>query len=357
MDNMLHIDLYKDGFNNFGINCVDEAIAYASGYYDYTNYFTYCFEYGLSINWNEIYFPRNQNSILANLGLISTRIDAPSPRNIKDIISQQIEKNMPVCVVLDYYHLFYNNEFYKRLHTPHGVVISGYDSDRSIVTIRENCHIGWKQPFYEFNIDIDIFTDIYEQSSSFFETSSQYFYKNINKLYFCPDTNYFDNCVFAIQTHNTPKIRTFKDLIEEFTATLGLEKNNLSTIAIDMDYLIQLVADYELGAAQFRRNYLESIEMVFSVIEKFSNALDSWPTVLEDYLKFKQHYLKQRSIFVSKILFNAIRRKKFSTKEETALVQDIKRLDRELLEFMLSIESKVDSDILLTELKNPPALA
>jgi hypothetical protein len=337
MHNILEINLYKDGFNNFGINCVDEALAYACGYYEYDNYFKYCLMYGVYINWANIFFPENQNKILNKIGLTVNSIEIRGTKELHDIVRSKIDKFTPICLVIDYYHLFYNNEFYKRLHTPHGIVISGYDIDRSLLTIRENCHVGWKEPFYEFNIDSKIFDEIYEKSNLHFKSASRQFHKSINKLYFSSGKDYFCDNLYSIEKQGAQDILSFKDLLCEFQEILEEGKSNLVKLIIDFGYLIDLISNYQLGAAQFKRNYLESAEMIFSIMERYLSSCNLWDEFRGGFLEFKQLYIRQRSILVSRILFNAIRKKSFDQKDQNLVIQEVMRLDEGLLGLISAI--------------------
>lgn len=65
----VEIELYSEGFHNFGINCFDEPIAYVSGIFNKKNYYSYIYQYCVRSNWGNINFGVNQNKILNELGL------------------------------------------------------------------------------------------------------------------------------------------------------------------------------------------------------------------------------------------------------------------------------------------------
>lgn len=52
----------------------------------------------------------------------------------------------PVMLIVDYYTLFYNEQNYKTVHNPHGILISEYDSSRKLFVLRENTY---DQDYYD----------------------------------------------------------------------------------------------------------------------------------------------------------------------------------------------------------------
>lgn len=335
MPNILNIDLYENGYNNFGINCIDEAIAHASGYYGYYNYFWYCFLYSVFVNWADIHFPENQKRILNKLGLTIKNNEVNNIKSLYFVIKDKINNRKPICAIVDYFYLFYNEDFYKRIHTPHGVVVCGFDSERSTITIRENCHIGWKAPFYELNLEKNILLNIFEESNSYFKHSSTSFCNEITNTYYYNGKSYFCDCVYSIEKESDPDVSCCKDLLQEY---LNIKENNCNNNLInainEFDFLTKIITGYKLGAAQFKRNYLESMEMFFNIIERFSTLLKKEKQLKNEFDNLKEYYLKRRSIIVSKILINAIREKPFKSKDKEELISEINILDIKLFDFM-----------------------
>ncbi len=334
MSNILDIDLYQNGYNNFGINCLDEAIAYASGYFNYYNYFLYCFIYSAFTNWGDIHFPQNQDIILGKLGLSIKNNEIKDSKFLLPIIKSKIDNQNPLCIVVDYFHLFYNNDFYKRVHTPHGIVVTGYDSERSIITIRENCHVGWKAPFYEFNLEERMLQNIFEQSNDYFKKFSSSFYSDITNTYYNEGEAYFCDCIYSIEKDSNAYITCCNDLLKEYLSIYNNKHNNLIQTVNAFDYLIQLVMKYKLAAAQFKRNYLESVEMFLSIIETTSELLKKDKQVKNKFAIFKDYYLKKRSVIVSEMLVNAIRRVSLLPVQKQRFISEISILDEELFNFL-----------------------
>ena len=197
----IEIDVYSNGFNASKINCIDIPIAGATGCYNYENYFYYCFYYSMFLNWTDMEnedWLSFRNEILKRLGLrmIANRIDDFS--QLISTIKFHIDNLHPLILIARYNSLFYYNSYLKMDYkASHGIIISGYETDKPIIVIRESVHI-----------DKEIFNFLKVQSLSKFLLTENMLKDmwNITNISYKEENNPNYNIIYNIEKIEQPHI-------------------------------------------------------------------------------------------------------------------------------------------------------
>ena len=185
----LDLNLCKDGYQIANINCIDLPIAAVARCFNFHYYNYYCFYYCFFANWTDIDFWQWQlkDKILNKFGLSLQAYPIKNRSQLISFIKCHIDQNHPIIMIVKYNSLFYYHEYLNRSYTSdHAFIISGYDSDRSLVEIRE-CVLARHiiQPeikadiLFPLQLTVDLLIDIWTQSNRSFKNENSSFYNTM----------------------------------------------------------------------------------------------------------------------------------------------------------------------------------
>lgn len=197
MRRILDIDLYRNGFDTRYIDCIQTPIAAAAGFFDYNNYFYYCFLHSLRgnyENYNRIDILTYANKILCAMGLKMERVNCAS-HSIEQVISKITElvlSETPVLWLVKYNSLFYNQYYKDRTYgSNHAIVINGVNESNQTFFIKEGSLLRDIDAFenqdvlFSLPITFQLFKDIWEDSNSQFRSANLSFADSIYFLHPC----------------------------------------------------------------------------------------------------------------------------------------------------------------------------
>ena len=219
----LDIDMYTNGFNVSHIDCIHNAFAAACGYYDYENYFKYCFLHCIYQNYDKttnLFSINHCDEVLTAMGLTLkiNKYNSVSTNNVILKIANEIKNGYPVVLVTKYNSLFYN-EYYKDFNfkTNHAIIINGYDDTRDLFTIKDINLIRDISTTYE-NSDIQFSINITSKMLSDI-------IKIANEQYI-DENNTYANKFFSISQVNKQLIST-SFILKQALKVLNQQNKNL----------------------------------------------------------------------------------------------------------------------------------
>lgn len=330
----LDIDLYLDGYNFEQINCVDLPIAASAGYYNNKNYFYYCFYCAFYNNWemdNNKNVQPLSNVILRKLGLRMSPCKIEDNNKLLSFIKESIDSQIPILFLANYKSLFYYNN-YKVENGTHGIIISGYDMDRSLILIRDSKVVDRMEnplidallkadPFYKLQLTEYMFTNIWLESNEI--------YKENNKSIY--------NTIFRIEKIDEAKILSFYDVIEEFILNFKTSHNIFATFVKEFNTIKDKIKDGSFSFALLRRKFYHSITVIFDFLEKFYKINSKNADLYSSYFKFKDEYLNFRSISLSKLHKNALKGIVLNEDLLNSTINKIVEMDNKLYEIINEI--------------------
>jgi len=332
MKKRLEINLYADGFDATHLNCIDLPIAGALGYYDYNNYYYYCFYHCILNNWSKAEnkdWLALRNNILQKLGLTLYPITIKDPSSFIPIIKSEIDKQHPLLMLVKYFYLFYHvgylDDEYR--HISHGIIINGYESEKSLVSIKEYAHI---------ENDLKSLTKSYLLCDLVLtENIIQDVWTKSNTIFNQENTNNF-NTLYSIQSIGKPQIKNYEDLF----------KDSLDNIDIGSDKLVELVRNFNSiysninklsHVSQLRKTYVNSLGMLFDVFERAYSFLKQNQEKQSEYNNIKDKYLQTRSIILNRLIANALKCKIISEDTENDFISQIFSINNELFSFIRNL--------------------
>lgn len=326
----LKIDYYTNEYGVMHTNCIDYPIAGATGYYNYDNYFYYCFYYSVLKNWSDV--KKNDGviftqKILDKLGLTLKLNEVKDAFELIASIKENIDSECPVVMIVKYRVLFFLITYLTNIKLNHAIVISDYDKERKFVVIRE-CFLNLEvtqnvmrgHPFFKLQLTEDLISDIWIKSNNFFREENSIFY---NKL-------------LSIKKISEPKITSYNDLVEDFINNYNINDSNLIQIVDRFNNNITEMKD-SINIELKRRDFHGSIIILFDVFEKAFAFLTHDNDWKKKFYEFRDKYLKFRYLLLSKLHINALRDKHFNTSKKNEITDEIRNIDSELFSLVTEL--------------------
>lgn len=323
----LDLNLYLDGYNFEQINCVDLPIAALAGYYNNENYYNYCFYYAFYNNW-DIPDTKNvqtfRNEILKKLGMKMNSYKIEDNNNLFSFIKESIDDKIPILFLASYRSLFYYSN-YKEENGSHGVIISGYDSERSLIIIRDSKVVDRMEnpsidellsadPFYKLQLTEDMLSNIWFESNKIYKEDNESLY----------------NTIFRIEKMDKLKILSFYDVIEEFIHNFNPSCSKLITFVKKINIIRDNRKNDSVPFDYYRRVFYHSINVIFDFLEKFYKIEGTNTDKYNNYYKFKNEYLNFRSILLAKLHKNSLKGIVLEESSINLMIQKILEMDNKL---------------------------
>lgn len=300
----LDLSLYLNGYNFEHINCVDLPIAASAGYYNNDNYFYYCFYYAFYKNWGEIANGDDQifrNQILKKFGLRMTPYKIGNTNELFYFIKESIDCENPILFLANYNSLFYYAN-YKQENGSHGIIINGYDTERSLILIRDSKVVDRmdnpeidelinSDPFYKLQLTKSIFENIWIESNKIYKQHRPSLY----------------NTLFRIEKVGQPNVLNFYDVIEEFIHNFKTGQSSLMKFIKEINMVKCNTKCNNINFNFYRRVFYHSIKVIFNFLERYYHINDSSIEIYNNYYIFKNEYLKFRSTLSLEIYRNFLK--------------------------------------------------
>ncbi len=311
----LYIKTYEDGFNYHGIDCISEPIAIGAGYYNKENYYYYCFLYSIIYNWRpEVSHIDGVNLILNKLGLKLTPVFVDNSSDLITKTKLSIDNDCPVLMLFDYFDMFYSTT-YRETHGIHGVLATGYDTEKSVIVIKEKSHVRGEIPLCEFQLTEEMLSDIWVKSNN---------YRNQNNWAHC-------NQIYSIEKSCEPEINSYEQIIKELLDGQYLKNNNSLSIEIEnFDRVICGFKNSNANAISFRSRYTGSVAMFFKLIDKFISSANLEDSFYNELYLFRNDYMKYRNEVISIISKYAFKGKHLDNNKKNEILEKIHTYDNEL---------------------------
>lgn len=334
MKKCLEINLYADGYDVTQLNCVDLPIAGASGYYDYNNYFYYCLYYNIFDNWGSIdsnNFLPFRNNILNKLGLYLKPIAIENSASFISLVKSEIDNQHPLLMLTKYYTLFYHNGYLDNeyRHINHGIIVNGYDSEKSLICIKEYSHIendidSLLRCYLLCNLMLteDIIKDIWTKSNIIFKEEGF--------------DNNFGN-IFTIESIGKTQITCYEDLLKDILDNIDIKSDKLVGFIKNFNSIYNNINNPDC-ISELRKTYVNSLTILFDVFERTFIFLKQNQGKQDEYNNIKNKYLQTRSLILNKLIANVFRGKTICEETEKNLIDQILSLDSELFSYVRNLQ-------------------
>ena len=340
MKKLLEIDSYKKGYDTDNLNCMDFPIAAGAGYYNYEYYYYYCFYHGAYYNWGNIKNPDRltfRNDILRKLGLIlkPISVQVQDSNSIMKGIQAELEKNHPVVMVVNYYSLFYYHGYMQEKYREqdHGILINGYDTDRSILYIKEYSHIEKDMTAYtntyvlfDFILTEDMVVDIWKKSNEMFTDEDS---ERKAKIYY-------------VESIREPSIKNYKELVEDFFDIFDLNNDVLA------NYIKHYPNNMDLSvmenAIRLKKVCVNSLKVIFDVIKRGFPLLEEDKASQEEYTSLMDDFIGTREKITNILIANAIRQKEINKDRENQFIDQITQMNYKLFNYLSDLYKKTYSE-------------
>ncbi len=318
----IELDIYENGFSLESLNCIDIPIAAIAGYYGMDNYYHYCFYLSVlkcwMLNYDTVDCLDFRNMILGKMGLAMKGYNLKSSSELISLIKMKIDQQIPVLMLPAYSSLFYDrNYLYDTSNFPHGIIVSEYDSDRSVLIIREPLLISFHNNFienkyihkkykgysmYKFQITESMIADIWEKSSQFLK-----------------ENTWYHNKVFCIERISERKIDNSVEVIGDL----------LHNYKLSSDRILKLLEDYKTlkddeSIINYQKRFVKSLEVVFGYIEHTLKITYQNPDLSCKYLyELKKQFIEYRTYIIRKLYSCALKNKDLESKDSDKLKSEI----------------------------------
>ncbi len=301
MRKTLDIDLYKNGFDFQKIDCIHGPIAAAAGYFNYNNYFYFCYLHAIRSNtpkYLDSGFESKENKILNCMGLELRRIDCTgkTPEETMNRIAQELIEGCPVVMVVKYNSLFYNKYYKDSTYIlDHAIIVNEYGENNRTFGIKEaslvrdianNCENS--DIFFSLQVTFDMLKDIFDES---------------NKQYI-KEKQTFANSIYSVHRIEDVSIDT-NDVIKESLLLFQDYKNDFINIINSYNEQIE---KFKYSIELIRRRFYGCIKPIFHLLYDHCNQnnLDTALTeitekIIEDVRKDTLNFLYRACITGTKI--------------------------------------------------------
>ena len=310
--NKLTIATYTEGYSVKYIDCMDIAYAGATGSYSEDNYYKYCFLQSVYSNWSSHRDHSNiARQVLGEIGLVENRIEVSNFSDLLDILSDKLGESIPCILLVRDRCCFYCEQYLEDHNALHFILVSGIDTNKSIVEIREYMHIRnsiaplcHSDMLCPLNITFNMLKNIWEESNKTF----------------------YEHILITIEPihRNVDSRKSVEILID------SISKNE--------NRLIGLIEQYNMSSKEIkemmeeRTTYIGSLTVIFDEIEKENNLGNN-----TNFLHFKEEYTKHRDKTIAKLHASKMRNKPLGEDVVSSLCNEVKKYDKLLLEWMRKI--------------------
>lgn len=333
----LKIDPYIDGYNWKQMNCTEIAIAGASGFYNFDNYYFFSFYFSYMINWIDIewqdikspYWIDIHNNILKKLGLAIKAHKVNSSSELIEFIKNSIDNSIPILLIADYTSLFYTYHYLNDVPYSHGTIISGYHTEKPIIVFRETTTVDFNiekeaserlkgSPLFNMFLKEDHVIDIWESKNKFYEKVDS---RQVNTIY-------------TIEKTGNTEIESYEDVIIDAVKNFNYKNDNLIKIINNFDIISKDLKNESIPIWYLLRDYRDNLDALFYVLEiaiKNSGFIDSFDT----FNKFKEELKNLRGKVLTILNTLSLRGKGIDEAKKDNLITDIKDKNKELEDFIL----------------------
>jgi hypothetical protein len=325
----LNIDYYKNGFNVGQVNCIDLPVAGAAGFYNYDNYFYYCFYTTLFLNWAGVgtkeWIKENpierMNVVLNKLGLELKPNHVEDASQLIQSIKYHIDNKHPLIFFAFYKHLFFDRNYMNDVggNLLHGILVNEYNTETSVIGTRD-CTITRDEVQPEIKADAlfrlrlteDMVSDIWEKSNELLKKNGKFLFDTI----------------FSMEKISEPNVSSYDQLIADFLNNMDFSKSKLADL---IDKFEENVDALKNNMIAIRKDFHGSLSVLFSVFEMAFKFIGQDKKQYQDYFEFKNRYLSTRANILTKIQANALRGKSININERSMMTDQVNSLDSELV--------------------------
>lgn len=327
----IEIDSYMDGYNFSQIDCFNIPIAAITGFFNYNNYFYYCFYITVLLNWGDKKnkdFIDGRNEILGKLGIKMTEHKIVHDSELIPFIKNSIDKSIPLFLISDYTSLFYTSAYLRDDSSKHGIIISGYDSNKQIIAFNETktvdlqIHTETKKYFNGNPLFIMLLKE--EQVIEIWNTRNKHFEESSKEMI---------NIIYSFEKYKEAEINCYEEMVYDFIKIYKPENDNLIDFLNDFSNIREKIKNGTTPMWALQRDLYGSLEAFFGGIEiGLKNA--GFKGELNDFNMFKEQYRNKRTKILSRLHAYALREKDINIEMREGMIVEIKIKNKELENFV-----------------------
>lgn len=323
----MYIPTYFNGFNISNIDCIHYQIANAVGKYNKNNYYFYTFLYCFYINWGEEYLSWKSNLILKELGIEIKKIVFEDEKELMQQIKASIREGEPVIMINTLNSMYYYRSVYLTgSNILHAIIIFEFDDQKDIIVVKDYCQndeilgeVFTSQPNLDIAMKSEMLMEIWKIAKKERPELNENFY--------------------ALKYTSESSIITIDDFLNHYNICCNnYLEGKLSNKLVEY---IDICNISRLDDRLVREYFFGSLQMFFGVIEKFFiSVLDS------SYYKFKEEYLNNRDLLLTKLIIYKKRSKHLSNDVKKLLKENIVEYDNKLfvkISYLLNTYKKVNN--------------
>ncbi len=320
MGKALDIDLYKNGFDYKNVDCIQSPIAAATGYFNYDNYFYYCFLHsiaGVYENYSQ-YDPSDySNKILCKMGLELKKIDCRecTTEDVVSMAAEEILFGRPVIIVVKYNSLFYNS-YYKNMDFKlyHGLLVNEFNESNRTFCIKDHLYKDildtYKNAFFPLHITFDMLKEIWEHSNNQFRKELASCADSIYSIYQNEEVNIDTNKAISIALSMMDNKNELTNIIENFDGTRDFDNNivlNRLRFHGSLEPIFHILYEQCINKSLDLARLQETKKKVENIRSKVINALGKASRRCETLSKEKKDDLCKMVSEGDKILLNLMK--------------------------------------------------
>lgn len=346
MQKSLDIGYYQDGYSAAEhINCIDIPVAATAGYYNYDNYYYYLFLCTAMLNWGKQSdnWLDSRNLLLKKLGLMMKPYVIENESELKSVIYQEINESKPILMIVKYKSLFYFSGYMEEnAYTKgnHALIISGYNSDKSTIFIRDTIVVNrYECSFINSLVRGDALYQLYITNNSLDDI-----WERSNSTFFKENSNHYKK-IYAIERVGTPVITNYTDLVYDFLNNFEENEIGLVHIVNNFDELSYRIKNGNSSMASIRMNMCNALIIIFEAFEKCFNALSIDEAIFKEYEALKKEYINFRSMILSKIHKLVLNGRPLTINEKENIIKEICSSDTKLFDLIKKLFIKNRSEL------------
>lgn len=323
MKQEINIPYYTNYYGLSDLPCVDLLLAAAAGHYSDNNYFHYAFYEAIRGNWTlnkKRSWLEDKQEKLGLFGLGIKAVEMPCSEDFHDQMQAHLDMREIILLPLKLNQLFYTWAFGESVPLDHFILVSGYDTDKGIYTIRDSDinsevlrPIIKGNPIYKLNIPSEMLHDMWIKSNVSFQGIPRY----ENKFYVIYEKEQ--------GSHEIEPDRLLKELLLSAS-----EKSGLVTYIKQFNNKLDTRIDFE----KCRRTYHGAARVVVEYIARF--CINEESDLRNDFLSFSKIYIKNRYKQLSILHAHYLRRKELKQDQIESMCHVDEKADRQLFNFIWS---------------------
>ncbi len=337
MKKTLAIDNYLNGYNVSQLDCLDLALAGAAGSYHYDYYHYYCFYYSFYHNWTPVRVGQPfevQNRILGKLGLVLKDYPIASAGELIAAVRSHLDRDRPVIVIVKYNTLFYDSHYQDpKYQGSHGLLISGYDDEKSLVYVREFIHVRslvraltMADALAELPLPYTVLGEAWEQSNAAFQSRQPMYH----------------NRLFAVEDSGVAPFDGEREMLEDFLAEFDPDRNQLAELVRGFNDRLEGVNDRTIEA--IRTDYYGSLRMLFDGFERLLKDLPDPSPFVQRLIRLEESMRSGRKRLISKLHAEALRKQQLGADEIEWVLRELSAHDQELTELARDLAAALRRD-------------